>query len=667
MSYRAVSVPTLLRPATCQLLFVALLCACGERDPAGSDAPAANGPSAESVCNLPPADADDARQRLALIVGAGKYANKKVKSLPGATADAERFYELLTGDNGYGFAKEDVCLLLDEQATKANVKRAFNEALVERADDNDVAVFYFAGHGSQARDLNGDEPDEWDETLLTYDARQGDVIDILDDEINGMFADLHAKTRHIVSILDSCNSGTAMRGAAAGIPRFHERLEPEAVPAADAAKDAGDGSASFVPEAFEGLVAFTAASDGTSALEIAGRGIFTDALIEVLSKAHDSPPSYAAIARQIPPLVSARSYQVPYFHGDLEQTAFDSEDRRTPLGFRVTEVTPELRLSGPPLPGVGAGAEMYVFEDSVTGSDSQDPSGAKARIVIDEFTGLNAVAHVVGRESGAEEIRAGDLAILARAGDDALKIKLAIRREPTPGGLSREKSEELERKILANEENKLLVELVDTSSDFELSRRPDGKYVLRGPENQVRNVYDAESEIADSLWRHARQRALMLLRGEGGGDYADNETLKVQLVPAAKQTPCATGEWVQAQPNGEQLVPLCHSFNVKVQLSSEVPEPGLLVGAVLLSADGQAFGLPADGRQELLGPGESMVFNAQSETMVGRPPLDTQDRIMVFGTQEREPGALASPDATVGDPRSSRRSTAACTGYWTAT
>ncbi|HEX5789116.1 MAG TPA: caspase family protein, partial [Woeseiaceae bacterium] len=631
-----------------------LLSACGDRDTAGGEAPGPVAPAAGSVCNLPPPAGDDAPRRLALIVGAGKYANEDVNPLPGATADARRFYELLTGDNGYGFAKEDVCLLLDEHATKANVQRAFSEALVERADENDVAVFYFAGHGSQVRDVNGDEPDEWDETLMTYDARTGDVIDILDDEINGLFAGLYAKTRHIVSVLDSCNSGTAMRGAAAGIPRFHERLESQAVPAAGPARDAGDGSASFVPETFDGMVVLTAASDGTSALEIAGRGVFTDALIDVLAQAHDEPPSYATIARQIPPLVSARSYQVPYFHGDLEQSVFDAVERKSPLGFRVTEVTPELRLSGPPLPGIGAGAEMYVYDDAVTGSATLDPSRAKARIVIDEFTGVNAVAHVAGQVAGADEVRPGDLAILARVGDEALKIRLAIRAAPSPGGLSQEQGAEIEAGILANEENRLLVELVDTHSDFELSRRPDGSYVLRGPENQVRNVYASGAEIAeiaDSLWRHARQRALMLLRGEGGADFTDNETLQVQLVPAARQSPCATGEWLQAKPNSEQVVPLCHSFNVQVTLSADAPEPGLLIGAVILSTDGQTFGLPADGRQELLGPGESMVFNAQAETLDGRPPLDTQDRIMVFGTREQNPvpwHLLTQPAATRG-------------------
>ena len=35
----------------------------------------------------------------------------------------------------------------------------------------------FAGHGSQARDRNADEPDAWDETLLFHDARVGDVRD----------------------------------------------------------------------------------------------------------------------------------------------------------------------------------------------------------------------------------------------------------------------------------------------------------------------------------------------------------------------------------------------------------------------------------------------------------------------------------------------------------
>ena len=36
-------------------------------------------------------------------------------------------------------------------------------------------------------------------------------------------------------------------------------------------------------------------------------------------------------------------------------------------------------------------------------------------------------------------------------------------------------------------------------------------------------------------------------------------------------------------------------------------------------------------------PGESYTFKNTGETFVGAPPLDVQDRVMVFGTHEKNP------------------------------
>ena len=75
----------------------------------------------------------------------------------------------------------------------ANFKQAFDKALVERARANDVAVIFFAGHGSQAPDKNGDEADNSDETLMFHDARTKGVRDMLDDEFNQILGKLAAR------------------------------------------------------------------------------------------------------------------------------------------------------------------------------------------------------------------------------------------------------------------------------------------------------------------------------------------------------------------------------------------------------------------------------------------------------------------------------------------
>src|SRR5690606_36758319 len=108
------------------------------------------------------------QRRLALIVGVGEYQNAAVSDLDGPPRDARRVYGLVTSEDGYGFPAENVCLLLDEEATTARFREAFERGLIERAAAGDEVLIFFAGHGSQTKDRNGDEPDEWDETLMLH-------------------------------------------------------------------------------------------------------------------------------------------------------------------------------------------------------------------------------------------------------------------------------------------------------------------------------------------------------------------------------------------------------------------------------------------------------------------------------------------------------------------
>ena len=109
-------------------------------------------------CDFGPAVETDGHRRLALIVGVGQYKNPEVPDLEGPPNDARGIYRLLTDKNGYGFPAENVCLLLDEEATTANFKQAFDKGLIERARPNDVAVIYAAAHGSQAPDKMAMKP-----------------------------------------------------------------------------------------------------------------------------------------------------------------------------------------------------------------------------------------------------------------------------------------------------------------------------------------------------------------------------------------------------------------------------------------------------------------------------------------------------------------------------
>lgn len=618
--------------------------------------------AATDLCPMGDPRNTDGERRLALIVGVGEYESARIDDLKGPPNDAQQMYQLLTGAGppdyevptggkrlDYGFPKENVCLLVNAAATTEKVKQAFDRVLVQGAREgkDDLAVFYYSGHGSQVKDRNGDEADQCDETFLPHDARtrHGDryIGDLIDDQFHEMLSRLHEKTQRIVVILDSCNSGTATRGPSELVARWQDPDDPaEACPKLSTADSRREST--WKPQAMPGLVAITAASDGTSALEIGGHGIFTGALVEVLTQGTDAPLTYAQVSRQLPPLIRASSYQIPYFQGDLNRTVFGATGKRRPLGWDVVAVGEQtVELSGVPLPGMGKGAELRIYDGAVTGSAARDPANAKATVIVTQHSGINARAAVSAVAKDAPAIRSGDLAILVRPSDAVLKIRVRLRPEGEEGGIPAARAGKLGKLIRENREAALFIELVKDGDSFELSME-GGELVLRGPENNIRNRYADDSKVPDSLWQHARQKALLMLRGEGGADFTDQQTLKVQLVPARQQASGVRGKWKQAPPNSEQVVPLKFRWHVRVTLSADAPKP-LMIGALILSSDGSSYGIPCDGRAELLKPGESVTFNAKpgrrgcplGETFGAAPPLDTQDHVIVFGTQETNP------------------------------
>ncbi|MGH8168373.1 MAG: caspase family protein, partial [Woeseiaceae bacterium] len=203
-------------------------------------------------------------------------------------------------------------------------------------------------------------------------------------------------------------------------------------------------------------------------------------------------------------------------------------------------------------------------------------------------------------------------------------------------GVPSERAEALRALIAADPDASASVELVDSGDQYEISVNENNDLMLRGPENRTRIEYDSDAAVPRNLWQHARQRALLMLRGEGGSDFRDQETLQVQIVPAPTQLPCADGVLENAGPLDEQLIPLCHSWQIKVRLDESSPH-SLAVGGVVLAGDGGTFGIPNDGQAEVLDPGQELTFRAQADTFTAVPPLGIQEQVLVFGTLETNP------------------------------
>ncbi|MEZ5964392.1 MAG: caspase family protein [Planctomycetota bacterium] len=145
-------------------------------------------------------------RRRALLIGINDYVNPDIPDLRGCENDVLLLRHVL--ERRYGF--DEVEVLLDRQATRAAILDRLREVVTATGPDDFLFVHY-SGHGSQQADQNGDEQDDGlDETLVASDSRHGEVIDIVDDEIDDLLAGLDRAAQCVIS-LDACHSGTGTR------------------------------------------------------------------------------------------------------------------------------------------------------------------------------------------------------------------------------------------------------------------------------------------------------------------------------------------------------------------------------------------------------------------------------------------------------------------------
>ena len=118
-----------------------------------------------------------------------------------------------------GWKSERIKLLIDAQATKANIKNALTW-LKANAQSSDVCLFHFSGHGSHGDDLAPfDEADGLDEYICPYDALPASwTNDIRDDELEAWLDDVSGQK---VVILDTCFSGGFLK-----TPEFTVKTKP---------------------------------------------------------------------------------------------------------------------------------------------------------------------------------------------------------------------------------------------------------------------------------------------------------------------------------------------------------------------------------------------------------------------------------------------------------
>jgi hypothetical protein len=152
----------------------------------------------------------------AVVIGINDYI--RAPKLKYAVRDAEEFTEVLL--NYYGFKRENIVKLINREATKENIMKAFDK-LRSVADKEDRVLVFFAGHGITVPLPDGREKGY----ILPVDGSQDELITsaISTDQLNEISQLIKAK--HLFFIMDACYGGLIFARAQPLSPSALDYLE----------------------------------------------------------------------------------------------------------------------------------------------------------------------------------------------------------------------------------------------------------------------------------------------------------------------------------------------------------------------------------------------------------------------------------------------------------
>jgi hypothetical protein len=164
----------------------------------------------------------------ALLAGINDYQGR-VNSLSGCADDIRGFQDFLEGR----VDKEHLRILplINQDATRENIINGFTRHLTSAGQD-DVAIFYFSGHGSLEPVEERYwylEPTGYNQTIVCADSRRPGIPDLADKELNELIGAVAARGPHVLVVLDCCHSGSGTRDPAVQFRQAPPVEKPRAV------------------------------------------------------------------------------------------------------------------------------------------------------------------------------------------------------------------------------------------------------------------------------------------------------------------------------------------------------------------------------------------------------------------------------------------------------
>ena len=363
----------------------------------------------------------------ALFVGIDHYPpDVGADPLVGPPNDVEQLRKSL--EIRFGLESSRTIVLKSEDATRRRILDALNQQILAAAvDPNSTLIFYFSGHGAEIVDTTGTQITGISSSIVPYDARQPGVVrDILDVELVKVIDRANDLGVKVVTIFDSCNSGTATRGFSPSHKRAAKPRRRVDQPGADLVLPTLPRSIAQATPPLKYRVHLAAAQDHEAATEQAfadgkWHGNFTFVLAGAILKA-PAEATYSDLASEVRrQLNDALVLQHPHAEGNLDSFVFGSGEPLPNLYMAEHETGRRFTVVGGTLAGVTAGSEFNVFTSPA--SAIKDPPLATGRIIS---AGLSDAVFEVSENAAIDKLPAQIRLLETQHNFSADKLRVAV-------------------------------------------------------------------------------------------------------------------------------------------------------------------------------------------------------------------------------------------------
>lgn len=135
----------------------------------------------------------------AVIIGVSEYTHSDIPTLKYAHQDAKAFRDFLKSPAGGNVPDDHITLILNKDATSANILGKMNK-LLKRAFKNDMVILYFAQHGTP-------DPDGSDIYFLPYDGDPNNLIGTAISHTRITKITRNIQAGKVIYFIDACHAG----------------------------------------------------------------------------------------------------------------------------------------------------------------------------------------------------------------------------------------------------------------------------------------------------------------------------------------------------------------------------------------------------------------------------------------------------------------------------